>query len=262
VMTLLQKREGLQYVLLDTPGQIEIFTWSASGEIIARSLASAHPTIILYVVDTARCSDPLSFMSNMLHACSILYKMKLPLLLVFNKVDVAPLAPLRAWMNDLDSFTAALQRQSSYMGSLSASMALVLEEFYCSLTSVGVSALTGEGIDDFFGAIDAAAASFDWEAERRGGGGGGVERNRGKAAGGLGDLGAKVAPGFEDPEEKREEEEEEEEEEEGSYFNRSYFNTSYMYTAEDERFALEQPDEREDHQSLLRYLSKERQTTE
>ena len=33
-----------------------------------------------------RCTSPQTFMSNMLQACSILYKTKLPMLLVFNKV--------------------------------------------------------------------------------------------------------------------------------------------------------------------------------
>jgi len=45
VMTILEARApSLDYVLLDTPGQIEIFTWSASGAIISESLASSMPT--------------------------------------------------------------------------------------------------------------------------------------------------------------------------------------------------------------------------
>lgn len=42
VLALLQKRQSdaLRYALFDTPGQIEIFTWSASGTIITESLAS------------------------------------------------------------------------------------------------------------------------------------------------------------------------------------------------------------------------------
>ena len=80
VMGLVEKRSAeLDYVLVDTPGQIEIFTWSASGQIITESLASSLPTAIVYVVDTARCQNAVTFMSNMLYACSILYKMKLPL---------------------------------------------------------------------------------------------------------------------------------------------------------------------------------------
>ena len=44
-----------EYALFDTPGQIEIFTWSASGHIITESLFASYPAVIVYVVDTVRC---------------------------------------------------------------------------------------------------------------------------------------------------------------------------------------------------------------
>lgn len=75
-----------EYVILDTPGQIEVFTWSASGTIITEALASQFPTIIVYVLDTVRSVNPVTFMSNMLYACSILYKTKLPFIIAMNKV--------------------------------------------------------------------------------------------------------------------------------------------------------------------------------
>ena len=156
-----QPGPGLKYALFDTPGQIEIFTWSASGAIITESLAASYPTVIVYVVDTVRCKNAVTFMSNMLYACSILYKLRLPLVLAFNKVDAQECSFAHAWMADLDAFTEALQAERSYMGSLAQSMALMLEEFYRSLHAVGVSALSGEGMDDFFGAIDKARAEYD-----------------------------------------------------------------------------------------------------
>jgi hypothetical protein len=57
------------YVFVDTPGQIEVFTWSASGTIITDMIASRFPTVVLYVVDTERSTNPSTFMSNMLYAC-------------------------------------------------------------------------------------------------------------------------------------------------------------------------------------------------
>ena len=65
---------ALQYIMADTPGQIEIFTWSASGNIIAEAFAASFPTVIAFVVDTHSCTNPRVFMSNMLQAVSILYK--------------------------------------------------------------------------------------------------------------------------------------------------------------------------------------------
>ena len=69
------------------------------------------------------------------------------------------------WMRDSDAFQEALlaEGSESYMSSLTHSMALVLDEFYATLKAVGVSAMTGEGCDDLFEAIDAAAAEFDEE---------------------------------------------------------------------------------------------------
>jgi len=55
-----------RFIVADTPGQIEIFTWSASGAIITEALASAFPTMVAFVVDTPRCAHPQTFMSNML----------------------------------------------------------------------------------------------------------------------------------------------------------------------------------------------------
>lgn len=87
VIELVEKAsEEHSYVVIDTPGQIEVFTWSASGTIITEGLASQFPTIIVYVVDSVRSVNPVTFMSNMLYACSILYKTKLPFIVVMNKV--------------------------------------------------------------------------------------------------------------------------------------------------------------------------------
>ena len=58
-----------RYMLFDTPGQIEVFTWSASGTIITETLANTFPTVVVYVVDTPRCVNPVTFMSNMMCVC-------------------------------------------------------------------------------------------------------------------------------------------------------------------------------------------------
>ena len=69
-------------------------------------------------------------MSNMLYALSILYKSKIPLLVVFNKIDVMDHRFAVNWMTDFNAFDEALAKQDNYLSSLSRSMSLVLEEFY------------------------------------------------------------------------------------------------------------------------------------
>lgn len=156
----------LQHVVLDTPGQIEVFTWSASGAIITEALASALPTCVVFVVDTPRAQSPATFVANMMYACSILYKTRLPLVLAFNKTDVVSHAFARTWMTDFEAFQdaardAADAEDGTYMSSLTQSMGLVLEEFYRTLECVGVSAATGDGFDELFAAIERTRATYE-----------------------------------------------------------------------------------------------------
>lgn len=183
-------RKPIKNILVDTPGQIEVFAWSASGSILLDSLASTFPTVIAYVIDTPRTSSTSTFMSNMLYACSILYKTKLPMILVFNKIDVKDAGFAKEWMTDFETFQAALREEESvgsfgglegaesglgggsgYMGSLLNSMSLMLEEFYNHLQVVGVSSMTGQGVDEFFAAVDQKVEEFERdyrpELERR-----------------------------------------------------------------------------------------------
>ena len=86
-----------------------------------------------YVVDTPRCASPSTFMSNMLYACSILYKSRLPLILVFNKTDSLRHEFAIEWMTNFDAFQDAVSHENSYMSGLTRSMSLVLDEFYRNL---------------------------------------------------------------------------------------------------------------------------------
>lgn len=160
VLNILEKRaKQVDHIVLDTPGQIEIFTWSASGSIVTDALASSMPTVVAYIIDTPRTTAPATFMSNMLYACSILYKTKLPFILVFNKTDAQSHQFALEWMQDFEKFQEALaagnatdpsstvtqhglnprarnydvEGSQGYMNSLMNSMSLVLDEFYKNL---------------------------------------------------------------------------------------------------------------------------------
>ena len=97
-----------------------------------------------------------------LYNLSILYKLKLPFIIVFNKIDVAPHDFAMSWMEDLRAFQEALEkeRDQSYMSSMLSSMSMVLDEFYKNLRCVGVSAATGEGMDELFHAIEEASKEY------------------------------------------------------------------------------------------------------
>ena len=148
VISILESKEDLDFVVMDTPGQLEVFSWSASGKLISDSFSILFPSILIYIIDMPRCSNPNTFSSNMLYALSIMYKMKLPLLIAFNKADIAKDSKVTEWMDDYESLQAVLKKKDDYMSTFSSSLSLLLAEFYKTIKFVKVSSKTGEGFDD------------------------------------------------------------------------------------------------------------------
>ena len=114
----------------------------------------------------------------MLYACSILYKTKLPFIITMNKVIIQQIKKFQSifinlqndivhhsfaneWINDFESFQNSLDNETSYVSNLTRSLSLVLDEFYKNIKLVGVSAVTGSGIDEFFEAVNLAVNEYD-----------------------------------------------------------------------------------------------------
>lgn len=168
--------EGLDYILVDTPGQVEAFTWSASGAVITQALASSFPTTLCYVADSERAAAPVTFASTLLYATSIMFRARLPMVLLFNKADVVRPTYADEWIGDVFALRAALDAQSSayhsggasapavpggaYMATFSSSLALALCEFWEEFSPVEFSAMTGHGATELFEAVDRAREEF------------------------------------------------------------------------------------------------------
>ena len=148
VISILESKKDLDFVVIDTPGQLEVFSWSASGKLITDSFSIIFPSILIYIIDIPRCNNPNTFSSNMLYALSIMYKMKLPLMIAFNKVDVTKDNKVIEWMQDFQSLQDALRKKDDYISTFSSSLSLLLAEFYKTIKYVSISSKTGEGFDE------------------------------------------------------------------------------------------------------------------
>ena len=162
-ISLLEPKQDLDFIVIDTPGQLEVFSWSASGKLIADSFSLIFPSILIYIIDMPRCNNPNTFSSNMLYALSIMYKMKLPLLIAFNKADIAKDSKVIEWMNDYDSLSKVLKKNDDYMSTFSSSLSLLLNEFYQTIKYVSVSSKTGEGFDDLLKKCEEIRAKYQEE---------------------------------------------------------------------------------------------------
>lgn len=185
VVEILEKKTDVEWIIIDTPGQIEVFTWSASGQLITEALAATFPTALLFVADTTRCINPQTFMSTMLYSSSIMLKTQLPLLLVLNKTDVVSGEGVVQWMRDSDALSDAIRSSragggsggassgvgglsagagtSSYASTLTQSLALFVHEYYETLQVACVSAASGAGMADLERSMDAARDEYERE---------------------------------------------------------------------------------------------------
>jgi len=162
-ITTIEKKNNLDFVVMDTPGQLEVFSWSASGKLITDAFSMIFPSILIYIVDIPRCNNPNTFSSNMLYALSIMYKMKLPLILVFNKLDLVKENKVIEWLQDFQSLQDALKKKDDYISTFSSSLSLLLAEFYKTIKYVSVSSKTGEGFDELLSKCEEIRKKYEEE---------------------------------------------------------------------------------------------------
>jgi translation initiation factor IF-2 len=99
----------------------------------------------------------------MLYALSIMYKMRLPLIIVFNKKDIEKENKVLEWVKDYESLQNALNSNNDYISTFSQSLTLVLNEFYKTINYVAVSSKTGEGFDELLEKCDNLLKNYNDE---------------------------------------------------------------------------------------------------
>lgn len=147
--------------IIDIPGQIEAFTWSASSMILTKSIAMIMPVVLLYVVDTARCQNPNSYLSNLLFARrdllileSIECRLDYPMIICLNKVDISDGNVCLDWTKNYDAFNTALNKVDNYLSTLSKSVVLYMSDFFEKFDVVLISSATGSGFEELRISID------------------------------------------------------------------------------------------------------------
>jgi GTPase SAR1 family protein len=76
-------------VLVDTPGQMELFAFRASGPYIANELTK-EPKAIVYLFDAVFSFNPLNYVSNMFLSAAVYNRFFFPQLHVLSKCDLLP----------------------------------------------------------------------------------------------------------------------------------------------------------------------------
>ena len=89
------------YLLVDTPGQVELFAYRASGPFFVKNL-NAEEKVNLFLYDGTMISSPANFVSLSLLSTSIRLRLGLPTVNVLTKTDLIPdsLEKILEWASD------------------------------------------------------------------------------------------------------------------------------------------------------------------
>ena len=97
------------YLIVDTPGQIELFAYRSSGPFIVENLTSEEKTSI-FLFDGALITSPVNFVSIALLATSIRLRLNLPAINVLTKTDIigTKLKEILHWTTSLSTLELSL----------------------------------------------------------------------------------------------------------------------------------------------------------
>lgn len=152
------------YVLIDTPGQIELFVFRQSGKYITQLLSPEH-SMVAYLLDPILARSPSSFVSQLLLSTSVQFRLGLPVVHLLSKADVLSeeeLKAILAWSQDsLELERSVEEEQESLYREMSVDLFRVLEGLGALPTLYPTSAQTGEGIDDAYAYIQQSFGGGD-----------------------------------------------------------------------------------------------------
>ena len=144
-------------VIVDTPGQMELFAFRASGPYIANELTKEQKAII-YLFDAVFSFNPLNYVSNMFLSAAVYNRFFFPQLHVLSKCDLLP--PEEAnrileWSADPDALEAVIEEKlSGTRMLLSRDMMHAIYGLGLEFELVPVSGKTNEGLLELTSALE------------------------------------------------------------------------------------------------------------
>jgi GTPase SAR1 family protein len=150
------------YMIIDTPGQMEIFAFRETGPITLNIILEGAKSVSLFLIDAVFASSPANYFSALLLATSTFLRLNLPQIIVLHKTDLLTDDDINRILSYKDDPYILAEDLSSSKDSLElpwtsdeiVSMAEKLQSF----EMVPVSSRKMEGLDSLYAAIQRVVA--------------------------------------------------------------------------------------------------------
>jgi GTPase SAR1 family protein len=144
-------------VIVDTPGQMELFAFRASGPYIANELTKEQKAIV-YLFDAVFSFNPLNYVSNMFLSAAVYNRFFFPQLHVLSKCDLLPPEQANSileWSADPEALEAVIEEKlSGTRRLLSRDMMQAIYRLGLEFQLVPVSGKTNQGLINLSSALE------------------------------------------------------------------------------------------------------------
>ncbi len=153
------------YVLIDTPGQMELFAFRDTGPYILRELVLENKSVIVFLVDAVLVSNPRSLASSLFLALSTRLRMGIPQINVVSKADLLEPEHMEQIEEELNNpealYSSLIEKGVDPLvaeATIKALEALSPPESSVSTPLRFVSSVSSYGLDDLYAAIQQVLA--------------------------------------------------------------------------------------------------------
>ena len=141
------------YVLIDTPGQIELFAFREASKAIVDAL-SGERSVLAFLFDPALARAPAGFVSLLLLSATVEFRLRVPMVNVLSKSDILTaeqLAQISTWGEEPDAlYSAVTEGVATPDVQLSTEVFRALEAMGPLTGLIPTSAKDGTGFDNFY----------------------------------------------------------------------------------------------------------------
>jgi len=152
------------YVLIDTPGQLELFTFRQSSRVIVDEFG-VEDSALAFLFDPSVARTPNGYVSSLMLAATVHFRFPLPMLLLMAKSDMLKDSDkelIGSWSRDHYSlFSSLLDESRDAQTTMSVEFLQALESVGAGRAVVPVSADTGEGLEEIYSSVQMALEGGD-----------------------------------------------------------------------------------------------------
>lgn len=144
------------FVLIDTPGQTELFTFRQSSWVVMDAL-SGESASLAFLFDPALAKTPNGYVSGLMLAATAHFRLPVPMMSILSKADTLTeddIARIALWGKDFYAlFNALLDDPKTPQTQMSIEFLQALETLGANPSLIPVSADTGEGLEDIYSTL-------------------------------------------------------------------------------------------------------------